>query len=286
MAQGGVNWHLGSGAVDFAGSGVVHCIGGVMALAGCIAMGPRIGKYVNGRPVPMAAHNVPAIMGGTLLLGFGWLGFNPGSTLSGTDLRISFIVVNTVVASVVASTVSMIEFRRKTQKWDPAMMCNGFLAGLVAITAPCAFVTPIGAALIGVVAGVLVIYSSIFFENMGVDDVAGAISVHGSCGAWGVISVGLFACGEYGAGFNGIPTPVTGLFYGGGAGQLLMQFIDLAVLVTWAFAVMYAWMKFSNLIVPIRPAREEELQGLDSSQMGGPAYPDFQLAAKALEPVS
>lgn len=286
LAQGGVNWHLGSGAVDFAGSGVVHCIGGVMALAGCIAMGPRIGKYVNGKPMPMAAHNVPAIMGGTLLLGFGWLGFNPGSTLSGTDLRISFIVVNTVIASVVASTVSMIEFRRKAAKWDPAMMCNGFLAGLVAITAPCAFVTPIGAALIGVVAGVLVIYSSIFFENMGVDDVAGAISVHGSCGAWGVISVGLFACGEYGAGFNGIPTPVTGLFYGGGVGQLIMQFIDVAVLITWAFAVMYAWMKFSNLIVPIRPTKEEELQGLDISQMGGPAYPDFQLAAKALEPVS
>jgi Amt family ammonium transporter len=124
----------------------------------------------------MVAHNVPAIMGGTLLLGFGWLGFNPGSTLSGTDLRISFIVVNTVVASVVASIVSMIEFRRKAGKWDPPMMCNGFLAGLVAITAPCAFVTPIGAALIGVVAGVLVIYSSMFFENIGVDDVAGAIS--------------------------------------------------------------------------------------------------------------
>lgn len=203
LAQGGVDWHLGSGTVDFAGSGVVHCIGGVMALAGCIVIGPRIGKYVNGRPVPMVAHSAPAIMGATLLLSFGWLGFNPGSTLSGTDLRISFIVVNTVVASVVASTVSMIEFRRKAGKWDPAMMCNGFLAGLVALTAPCAFVTPIGAALISVVAGVLVIYSSMFFENIGVDDVAGAISVHGSCGAWGVISVGLFACGEYGAGFNG-----------------------------------------------------------------------------------
>jgi Amt family ammonium transporter len=114
LAQGGVNWHLGSGAVDFAGSGVVHCVGGVMALGGCLAMGPRIGKFVNGKPVPMPGHNMPFVVAGTLLLGFGWLGFNPGSTLSGTDLRISFVVVNTVIASIVASIVSMIVFWRKT----------------------------------------------------------------------------------------------------------------------------------------------------------------------------
>jgi ammonia channel protein AmtB len=114
------------------------------------------------------------------------------------------------------------------------MMCNGMLAGLVAITAPCAFVTPIGAAIIGAIAGVVVVYSSFFIEKIGIDDVAGAISVHGTCGAWGVISVGLFACGEYGAGFNGVPTPVIGLFYGGGLNQLVMQIIDLGALVTWA----------------------------------------------------
>ena len=141
--------------------------------------------------------------------------------------------------------------------------------------------TPIGASLIGVVAGILVVYSSIFIEKMGVDDVAGAISVHGTAGAWGVISVGLFACGEYGAGYNGIATPVTGLFYGGGFGQLLMQLIDVTVLITWAFVVMYAWMKFSNLIVPIRPTREQELLGLDASQMGVLAYPDFEPAHSA-----
>jgi len=163
-------------------------------------------------------------------------------------------------------------------------MCNGFLAGLVAITAPCAFVTPIGAALIGVVAGVLVIYSSIIVEKMGVDDVAGAISVHGTCGAWGVVSVGLFACGEYGAGYNGVATPVIGLFYGGGVGQMLMQLIDVSVLITWAFVVMFAWMKFSNLIIPIRPTAEEELKGLDATQMGVLAYPDFQPAHEASEP--
>ena len=278
LAQGGVNWHLGNGACDFAGSGVVHCVGGVMALAGAIVMGPRIGKYVNGKAVSIPGHNIPWVVAGSLILGFGWLGFNPGSTLAGTDLRITFIYVNTVVASCIASIVSMIVFKLKAGTWDTGMMCNGFLAGLVAITAPCAFVTPIGASIIGIVAGVLVVYSTFFIEKMGVDDVAGAISVHGTAGAWGVLSVGLFACGEYGAGYNGVATPVIGLFYGGGFGQLLMQAIDLAVLVTWAFVVMYAWMKFSNLIVPIRPTKEEELKGLDATQMGVLAYPDFQPA--------
>jgi Amt family ammonium transporter len=285
LAQGGINWHLGNGACDFAGSGVVHCVGGVMALAGAIVMGPRIGKYVNGKAVAIPGHNIPWVVAGSLLLGFGWLGFNPGSTLAGTDLRISFIYVNTVMSSVIASIISMIVFKFKAGKWDPGMMCNGFLAGLVAITAPCAFVTPIGASLIGVVAGILVVYSSIIVEKMGVDDVAGAISVHGTCGAWGVLSVGLFACGEYGAGYNGVATPVIGLLYGGGTSQLLMQTIDLAALVTWAFVVMYAWMKFSNLIVPIRPSREEELKGLDATQMGVLAYPDFQPAHEVSEPV-
>jgi ammonium transporter, Amt family len=214
------------------------------------------------------------------LLGFGWLGFNPGSTLAGTDLRISFIYVNTVIASIIASIVSMIVYKSKSGKWDPPMMCNGFLAGLVAITAPCAFVTPIGASIVGLIAGVLVVYSAIFFERVGVDDVAGAISVHGTCGAWGVISVGLLACGEYGAGYNGVPTPVIGLFYGGGARQLIMQSIDVIALVTWAFVVMYAWMKLSNLIVPIRPTAEEELKGLDATQMGVLAYPDFAPSIK------
>jgi ammonium transporter, Amt family len=280
LAQGGVNWHLGNGACDFAGSGVVHCVGGVMALAGAIVMGPRTGKFVGGKAVALPGHNIPWVVAGSLLLGFGWLGFNPGSTLAGTDLRITFIYVNTVVASVIASIVSMMVYKLNAGTWDPGMMCNGFLAGLVAITAPCAFVTPIGASLIGVVAGILVVYSSTIVEKLGVDDVAGAISVHGTCGAWGVLSVGLFACGQYGAGYNGVATPVIGLFYGGGFGQLLMQAIDLAVLVTWSFAVMYGWMKFSNLIIPIRPTAEEELKGLDATQMGVLAYPDFQPATE------
>ncbi|HTT19126.1 MAG TPA: ammonium transporter [Candidatus Sulfotelmatobacter sp.] len=284
LAQGGVNWHLGNGACDFAGSGVVHCVGGVMALAGAIVMGPRIGKYINGKAVSIPGHNIPWVVAGSLILGFGWLGFNPGSTLAGTDLRITFIYVNTVVASCIASIVSMIVFKLKAGTWDTGMMCNGFLAGLVAITAPCAFVTPIGASIIGIVAGVLVVYSTFFIEKMGVDDVAGAISVHGTAGAWGVLSVGLFACGEYGAGYNGVATPVIGLLYGGGFGQLLMQTIDLAVLVTWAFVVMYAWMKFSNLIIPIRPTTEEEVKGLDATQMGVRAYPDFQPAPEVPAP--
>jgi Amt family ammonium transporter len=281
-----VNWHLGNGACDFAGSGVVHCVGGMMALAGCMVMGPRIGKYVNGKAVSFPGHNLPAVMGGTLLLAFGWLGFNPGSALAGADLRISFVVVNTVNASVIGSVVSMMVMWRKTGKWDPGMMCNGMLAGLVAITAPCAFVTPIGAAIIGAIAGVLVVYSTFFVEKIGIDDVAGAISVHGACGAWGVISVGLFACGEYGAGYNGVATPVIGLFYGGGASQLIMQAIDLAVLATWAFTVMYVWMKFSNLIIPIRPSEADELEGLDATQLGALAYPDFEPATQKVETIN
>src|SRR5580658_3217117 len=183
LAQGGVNWHLGNGAVDFAGSGVVHCMGGVMALAGCICMGPRIGKYVDRKPVPIAGHNIPLVLGGTLLLAFGWLGFNPGSTLAGTDLRISFVVVNTVLASIVGAIASMIVMQLKVGKPDPAMMCNGMLAGLVAITAPCAFVTPAGAAIIGLIAGVVVVNSAFFIERIGIDDAVRAISVHGVCGS-------------------------------------------------------------------------------------------------------
>ncbi len=184
LAQLGVNKGLGHGGVDFAGSGVVHAMGGVIALVGGIIVGPRIGKYVNGKPRAIPGHSVPMVCVGTFILAFGWFGFNPGSTLAGTDLRISFVVVNTMLAGTTAALSCMfwLMFVRGL-KPDPTMMCNGMLAGLVAITAPCAFVNTSGAAIIGAIAGVLVVESVFFFDKAGVDDVVGAISVHGANGS-------------------------------------------------------------------------------------------------------
>jgi ammonium transporter, Amt family len=286
LAQGGINWGLGHGAVDFAGSGVVHSMGGIIGLAGGMVLGPRIGKYVHGKPQAMPGHNIPLVVLGTFILAFGWFGFNPGSTLAGTDLRISFVVVNTLLASATAAIGAMCALWGKGLKPDPSMLCNGMLAGLVAITAPCAFVAPWGAAVIGLIAGVLVVYSVFFFERIGVDDVVGAISVHGTCGLWGVISVGIFATGEYGAGWNGVlrdtfvqaygADGVRGLLYGDPS-QLIMQLIDASVVTVFGFAMAYAWFKVSDLITPLRVSAATELEGLDLPEMGALAYPDYTI---------
>jgi Amt family ammonium transporter len=287
LAQGGVNWGLGHGAVDFAGSGVVHTMGGVIALAGAMILGPRLGKYnAEGRPQAMPGHSVLLVVAGTFILAFGWFGFNPGSTLAGTDLRISFVVVNTMLAGIVASLASMVTLMLKGLKPDPTMCCNGMLAGLVAITAPCAFVNPLGAVIIGAVAGWLVVVSVFFWERHGIDDPVGAISVHGVNGVWGVLSVGIFATGEYGAGWNGVVREgfvqaygsdgVRGLLYGDFS-QFFMQAISAAVVLVFGFMMAYVWFKISNLITPIRVSREIEVEGLDGPEMGVLGYPDFQL---------
>src|SRR5574341_512233 len=287
LAQGGLNWGLGHGAVDFAGSGVVHAMGGIIGLAGAMAIGPRIGKFdAKGRPVAIPGHSVPMVVGGTFILAFGWFGFNPGSTLAGTDLRISFIVVNTMLASFTGSIFAMFTLWAKGLKPDTTMMCNGMLAGLVAITAPSAFVNPMGAAIIGAVAGVLVVLSVLFLEKHGVDDPVGAISVHGTNGLWGVLSVGIFANGAYGAGWNGVVREgmvklygsdgVRGLLYGDFS-QFFMQAIDAAAVAVFGFVMAYAWFKVSDLIVPIRVSKEIEIEGLDGPEMGVLGYPDFQL---------
>jgi len=286
LAQGGLNWGLGHGAVDFAGSGVVHAMGGVIGLAGSIVLGPRIGKFVKGKPQAIPGHDIPMVVLGTFILAFGWFGFNPGSTLAGTDLRIAFVVVNTMLASVTGALGAMLTLNLKGLKSDPSMLCNGMLAGLVAITAPCAFVNPIGGATIGFIAGVLVVFSVFFFENRGVDDCVGAISVHGVNGLWGVLSVGIFATGEYGAGWNGVVREemvkaygydgVRGILYGDPS-QLVMQIIDCAVLATFAFVMAYVWFKVSDLITPIRVPAEVEMEGLDIAEVGALGYPDFQL---------
>jgi Amt family ammonium transporter len=224
---------------------------------------------------------------GTFILAFGWFGFNPGSTLSGTDLRISFVVVNTMLASVAGAFSAMIYLMARGMKPDPSMMVNGMLAGLVAITAPCAFVDPWAAVVIGAIAGVLVVIGVFFFDKRGIDDPVGATSVHGINGLWGVISVGIFANGQYGAGWNGVVRDefvqkfgsdgVRGILYGD-ASQLVMQLIDCGVVCVFGFAMGYAWFKLSDMITPIRVPAEVELEGLDGPEMGSIGYPDFTVA--------
>jgi ammonium transporter, Amt family len=288
LAQAGKNWGLGHGAVDFAGSGVVHAMGGVIALAGALVLGPRLGKYVDHKPQAMPGHHIPMVIVGTFILAFGWFGFNPGSTLSGTDLRISVVVVNTMLAGITGALTAMLTMWSKGLKADPSMMCNGMLAGLVAITAPCAFVSSWAAVVIGGIAGVLVVFSVFFWDNHRVDDPVGAISVHGVNGLWGVLSLGLFANGKYGAGWNGVVRDkfgsdcVRGLFYGD-ASQFLAQCLDALVVAVFGFVMAYVWFKISDKITPIRVSKEVELQGLDVPEMGALAYPDFTVATRALD---
>ena len=289
LAQMGLNWKLGHGAVDFAGSGVVHSMGGMIGLAGAVVIGPRLGKYVGGRSIPIPAHHIPMVIAGTFILAFGWFGFNPGSTLAGTDLRISTVVVNTMLAGIAGAITAMLTLYAKGLKPDPSMLCNGMLAGLVAITAPCAFVDSWAAVLIGGIAGVLVVLSVFFWDNRGIDDPVGAISVHGINGLWGVISLGLLANGKYGAGWNGVVRDefvklygydgVRGLFFGD-ASQLGAQLISAAVVATIGLVGAYVWFKVSNLITPIRVPEETERGGLDLPEMGALGYPDFVVTSR------
>lgn len=284
LAQAGKNWNLGHGAVDFAGSGVVHAMGGFIGLAGGLIIGPRIGKYgSDGKPRPIPPHNVPYAVIGTFILAFGWFGFNPGSTLSGTDLRIAAVVVNTMLASVTGALGTAVWLSIKGSKPDPSMLCNGMLAGLVAITAPCAFVDTWAACIIGAVAGVVVVIAVGFFDKF-VDDPVGAISVHGINGLWGLIALGLFATGKYGAGWNGVVRDemvkkfgsdgVRGLFYGD-ASQLMAQLLSAAVVAVFGFVMAWVWFKISNMITPIRVPADVELQGLDIPEMGVLGYNGF-----------
>ncbi|PYQ54200.1 MAG: ammonium transporter [Acidobacteria bacterium] len=279
LAQLGSNFGLGHGHVDFAGSSVVHMVGGVAALAGAMVLGPRIGKYTrDGKPVAIPGHHIPMALLGTFILAFGWFGFNPGSTLAGGDMRIAVVAVNTMLASAAGAVAAMIYMMVRFGKPDPSMMANGMLAGLVAITAPCAFVTAPASVLIGLIAGVLVCWSVFFVEGtLKVDDPVGAISVHGVNGAWGVLSLGLFADGVYGDGWNGVPGKVTGLFYGAPK-QFLAECIGVAVCFAWTFATIYVFFKVVDVILGNRVSVETELAGLDLPEVGALAYPEFVLS--------
>jgi Amt family ammonium transporter len=288
LAMLGKNFALGHGHVDFAGSSVVHMTGGVISVVGAWMIGPRIGKYnKDGSPNPIPGHNIPMAVIGTFILAFGWFGFNAGSTLAGTDLRISVVATNTMLASAtgaVAATLWMWILRFK--KPDPSMMCNGMLAGLVAITAPCAFVNSISACLIGLIAGVLVVEGALFVERKGkLDDPVGAIAVHGMNGAWGCLALGLFADGTYGDGWNGVSGTVKGLFYGDPS-QFIAQCIGIAANVVYVTVVSLIVFKLIDVLVGHRVDPEAEIEGLDIPEMGIQGYNGVQLDKAAETPVS
>ena len=277
LSQLGKNFGLGHGHVDFAGSSVVHMTGGVAALAGAIVIGPRLGKFKDGKPTAIPGHHIPMAVVGTFILAFGWFGFNAGSSLAGTDLRIGVIATNTMLASAAGAFSSMLYMWFRYGKPDISMMCNGMLAGLVAITAPCAFVTSPSAVLIGFIAGILVCISVFFVERkLKVDDPVGAFSVHGVNGAWGVLSLGLFADGTYGDGFNGVAGTVKGLFYGD-ASQFFAQCIGTLTNVVYVFVVAYVFFKVLDKIIGLRVSEEVEREGLDMSEVAVNAYPEFNL---------
>jgi Amt family ammonium transporter len=278
LSQLGSNFGLGHGAVDFAGSGVVHMVGGVTALAGAIVIGPRIGKYKkDGTPNAIPGHHIPMGIAGALILAFGWFGFNPGSTLAGTDLRIGVIATNTMLASAGGALSAVVYMWLRYGKPDPTMAANGLLAGLVAITAPCAFVNAPLSVLIGLIAGIFVVLSVLFIDGvLKIDDPVGAISVHGVCGAWGLLSVGLFADGTYGDKWNGVVGTVKGLFFGD-ATQLAAQVIDIVALFIFVFGAAYLTFKLIEVLIGNRVSPEVEMGGLDVPETGVLAYPDFAL---------
>ena len=279
----GKNFGLGHGVVDFAGSAVVHSMGGMIALSSAIIIGPRIGKFKkDGTARPFPGHDIPMAIIGTIILFFCWFSFNAGSTLNASDFRLSVVATNTMIAGAIGGLIAMFYMWIKYGKPDPSMTANGALAGLVAITAPCAFVNAPSAFFIGGIAGVLVCASVAFVENkLKLDDPVGAISVHCVNGLWGVLALGLFADGSYGDGLNGVAGGVTGLFFGDSS-QFVAQLIAVAVLFVWGFGVSYVFIKVIDKVWGIRVSPEAELTGVDIPEMGVTAYPDLQLM-KSLE---
>lgn len=269
---------LGNGVVDFAGSGVVHMIGGSVALAGALIIGPRIGRFnKDGSANAMPGHNIPMGILGTIILFFGWFGFNPGSSLAFTGAGQGLAVnaaVNTLLAGAAGGVAAMLYMWLigPTRKPDPGLSVNGLLAGLVAITASCAFVSSWAAVLIGLIAGVVVCLVTFAIERLRIDDPVGAVPVHFANGLWGLLAVGIFANGNpASAGWNGVATPVTGLLYGGGS-QLFAQVLEIAAIVMVAGGLSMAFFKVLNAVRLLRSEPKDELVGLDMPEMGVSGY--------------
>jgi Amt family ammonium transporter len=266
---------------DFAGSTIVHTIGGTIALAGAIVLGPRLGRtFKRDGGGPMPAHNMLIASVGAIILWFGWYGFNPGSTLSAMDfIGVARVATNTTLAACAGGLAAMFYVYPRAKKWDCGMCLNGLLAGLVAITCPCYWVSGLGAIILGAVAGVVVVWGTDLLEWLRIDDPCGAWPVHGLAGMWGTYSLGLFATGQYGA-----PTPtgadnsagsvVKGLFYGGGTDQLVAQIIGNTSICLGVFVVSMALMYAVKLTGTLRVSEEGELEGLDLHEHGGEAYPE------------
>ncbi len=256
----GNGWLENLGFIDFAGSTVVHSVGGWAALAGTIVLGPRIGKYLkNGGIKPILGHNIPIAALGVFILWLGWFGFNPGSTTA-ANKDIAMIFVNTNLAAATAAVFAMFTSWIKFGKPDAGMSLNGALAGLVAITAGCANVTPLSSIIIGAIAGIIVVFSVIFFDRIRVDDPVGAISVHGVNGAWGTLAAGIFNIG-------GTSLKIIGV-----------QLLGIGSCFIWTFLVAYVLFKIIDKTIGLRVSPEDEAKGLDHSEHGGNAYPDFAVS--------
>lgn len=265
----GGGWLAEMGIIDFAGSTVVHSVGGWAALAGAIVLGPRIGKYnEDGSSNALPGHNLLMAALGVFILWFGWFGFNPGSTVAGTDLSIASIAVTTNLAAAAGAVFAMIVSWIKYGKADVSMTLNGALAGLVGITAGTADVGNLSAIIIGAIAGVIVIYSVEFFDKLQIDDPVGAVSVHGVCGAFGTLAVGIFATEG-------------GLLFGGGISLLITQLIGVVTVFFWAFGLGFVLFKVIDVIIGLRVSKEDEIEGLDYSEHGAESYPDFMVNIKA-----
>jgi Amt family ammonium transporter len=275
---------VGTSFHDFAGSTVVHTIGGFIALAGAVVLGPRLGRrFKRDGGGSMMPHDLTIAACGGLLLWFGWYGFNPGSTLSAMDFEgIGRVAANTTLAACAAGLTAMAVAYSLNKNWDISFTVNGFLAGLVAITCPCYWVSPTGSILLGGIAGVIVVGGVELLEYLRIDDPIGAVPVHGICGIWGTVSLGLFACGKYGstgplAADNS--APLKGLFYGGGTQVLVAQLIGSAFITVSTFVAAFAVMKAVNAIGLLRVSQEGEALGLDLHEHGISAYPEYVISA-------
>ncbi len=257
---------------DFAGSTVVHSVGGWIGLVGAIMLGARVGKYgPDKKPRAIPGHNLPIASLGVFILWFGWFGFNPGSTMA-ASLDIAHIAVTTNLAAAAGAIAAMLTAWTIFKKPDLSMTLNGALAGLVAITAPCAFVGPASAIAIGFIGGVVVVLSVLLLDRLRIDDPVGAVSVHGVCGAWGTLAVGLFAQDVYAPGTTG-----NGLFFGGGIGLLGAQLLGVAAVFAWCMVAGFALFALIKAVIGLRVSREEELRGLDIGEHGNEAYSGFQI---------